>query len=164
MLNVVLSKHDILHGTSSFSRMKNDSEMKRMLETFVHPYNLEGEWNLPEEIFEKLFNVISDCNRALYVKSHLESKLTHMIFLILAIIYIEVEANISIEERVSGKQVETNGAFEFLIRHGDIMCACVSHSYPGEHCHIFSHHPLSCNRPFYWARMHVMCANTSQIQ
>lgn len=120
-LNKVLCKHKESHGTTSFSSMKNDVEMKNMLYTFVRHYNLE-EGNMPEQIFEKLFNVISDCNRALYEKSHSESKLTHMIFFILAIVCIEVEASIS-EERVNGKQVHSNGAFEFLIRHGDIMCA-----------------------------------------
>ena len=122
-LNAVLSKHQGKNGTASFSNMKNEMEMKNMLATFVSPYHLEEKFDLPEQNLETLFNVISVCNDALYVKSHSESKLTHVIFFILAIICIEVKATISLEERVTGKQVKASGAFEILIRHGDVMCA-----------------------------------------
>ena len=123
-LNAVLTKHNETHGTSAFSSMKNDQDMKKTLDTFVCRYNLEeGEWSLPEQIFEILFKVISFSDRALYEKSHSESKITHLIFFILAIVCIEVKATLSLEERVSGHQVKTNGAFEFLIRHGEVMCA-----------------------------------------
>ena len=122
-LNAVLSKHQGTYGTASFSKMKNEMEMKKVLEAFVSPYHLEEQFHLPEQNLEALFNVISVCNDALYAKSHSESKLTHVIFFILATICIEVQASISLEERVTGQQVKANGAFEFLIRHGDVMCA-----------------------------------------
>ena len=119
----MLFKHRGNNGTTSFSTMKNEVEMKKVLEEFVSPYHLEEKFHLPEQNLETLFNVISVCNDALYAKSYSESKLTHVIFFILATICIEVQASISLEERVTGQHVKANGAFEFLIRHGDVMCA-----------------------------------------
>ena len=119
-LNRLFSKHcKESTNSASFSSMKNDVEIKNMLDALTVTYDLE-EGNLPEIIFETLFNVISNCNRALYPKTHAESQLTHII---LAIVCSEVEATISSEERVNGKQVHSNGTFEFLIRHADVMCA-----------------------------------------
>jgi hypothetical protein len=123
-LNLLLSKYYKDKESASFSSVKRDGDIKRKLQDFLVKKTLDC-GSLSETMFEELFHFLSHCNDALYTNHYSESTLTHMIFNILVIICKEVQANISIEERVCGKQLHANGAFEFLIRHGDIMC-CVA--------------------------------------
>lgn len=127
-MNGLLSKYYKEETEStSFSSLKKDDDIIRMLKELTVNYDLK-EGKLSEKRFEKLFDFLSECNNAINHHVYSESTLTRMIFYILVVVCIEVQANISLEERVRGKQVHANGAFEFLIRHGNVMC-CVAECY-----------------------------------